>query len=193
LLVLQAQYRTPIDFTDEAIADKTNAWHTLKEGLLFGYQHGKQLGWELGTEKTLVPSPQYPVANPYIERFQEAVNENFNFPGGLTVLFELAKQLEREGNILVHQGKTETPADELKIQWQTLVTLAGVLGLEVKIEAQTPVNDGLSDAEIEDLIQQRQAARKARNFAEGDRIRNELQAQGITLIDNPDGTRWHRN
>ncbi|WP_341525588.1 cysteine--tRNA ligase [Nostoc sp. UHCC 0302] len=203
LLVLQAQYRTPIDFTNEAIADKTNAWHTLKEGLLFGYQHGKQLGWELGTGELGAPSGdkgqwglgtgEISVPNAYIERFQEAVNENFNFPGGLTVLFELAKQLEREGNILVHQGKTETPVDELKIQWQTLVTLAGVLGLEAKIEAQTPVNDGLSDAEIEDLIQQRQAARKARNFAEGDRIRNELQAQGITLIDNPNGTRWHRN
>ncbi|MBE9038743.1 cysteine--tRNA ligase [aff. Roholtiella sp. LEGE 12411] len=186
LFVLQAQYRTPIDFTDEAIADKTNAWHTLKEGLLFGYQHGKQLGWGLGTGAI-------PVSNPYIERFQEAVNDDFNFPGGLTVLFELAKQLRREGHILVHQGKTETPADDLKIQWQTLVTLAEVLGLEAKIEAQIPVDDGLSDTEIEDLIQQRQAARKARNFAEADHIRNQLQAQGINLIDSTDGTRFIRN
>jgi cysteinyl-tRNA synthetase len=186
LFVLQAQYRTPIDFTDEAIADKTNAWHTLKEGLLFGYQYGKQLGWGLWTGAI-------PVSNPYIERFQEAVNDDFNFPGGLTVLFELAKQLRREGHILVHQGKTETPADDLKIQWQTLVTLAKVLGLEAKVEAQIPVDDGLSDTEIEDLIQQRQTARKARNFAEADRIRNQLQAQGINLIDSTDGTRFIRN
>jgi len=192
LFVLMAQYRTPIDFTDEAIADKTNAWHTLKEGLLFGYQYGEQLGWGLGTGGWGLGTGAIPVSNPYVERFQEAVNDDFNFPGGLTVLFELAKQLHREGNILVHQGKTEIPADDLKIQWQTLVTLAKVLGLEAKIEAQTPVDDGLSDTEIEDLIQQRQAARKARNFAEADRIRNQLQAQGVNLIDSADGTRFLR-
>ncbi|MBW4686403.1 MAG: cysteine--tRNA ligase [Komarekiella atlantica HA4396-MV6] len=183
LFVLMAQYRTPIDFTDEAIAAATNGWHTLKEGLLFGYQHGKKLGWDLGTSNNLT-------TNIYIERFQEAVNDDFNFPGGLTVLFELAKQLHREGNILVHQGKTEIPADELKIQWQALVTLAKVLGLEAKPEIQTSANDGLSDTEIEDLIEQRQAARKARNFAEADRIRNQLQAEGINLIDSADGTRF---
>ncbi|WP_445635716.1 cysteine--tRNA ligase [Nostoc sp. DSM 114161] len=193
LLVLTAQYRTPIDFTDEAIADKTNAWHTLKAGLLFGYQHGEKLGWNLGAGNIPIPSTQSPVPNPYIERFQELVNDDFNFPGGLTVLFELAKELHREANILVHQGKTETPAFELQRQWQTLVTLAGVLGLEAKPEVETSKTEGLSDAEIEAKIQQRQAARQAKNFAESDRIRNELQAQGITLIDSREGTRWHRN
>ncbi|MDZ8240813.1 MAG: cysteine--tRNA ligase [Nostoc sp. ChiQUE01a] len=193
LLVLTAQYRTPIDFTDEAIADKTNAWHTLKAGLLFGYQHGQKLGWNLGAGNIPIPSTQSPVPNPYIERFQELVNDDFNFPGGLTVLFELAKELHREGNILVHQGKTETPALELQRQWQTLVTLAGVLGLEAKPEVEISPTEGLCDEEIEAKIQQRQAARQAKNFAESDRIRNELQAQGITLIDSRDGTRWHRN
>ncbi|MBD2517229.1 cysteine--tRNA ligase [Nostoc sp. FACHB-973] len=194
LLVLTAQYRTPIDFTDEAIADKTNAWHTLKDGLLFGYQHGKQLAWEVEKgENSLIKNPKFKIQNSYIERFQELVNDDFNFPGGLTVLFELAKELHREGNILVHQGKTETPPDELQRQWQTLVTLAGVLGLEAKPEVETFKTEGLSDAEIEVKIQQRQAARQAKNFAESDRIRNELQAQGITLIDSRDGTRWHRN
>ncbi|MBD2413176.1 cysteine--tRNA ligase [Nostoc calcicola FACHB-389] len=194
LLVLTAQYRTPIDFTDEAIADKTNAWHTLKDGLLFGYQHGKQLGWELeDRENSPIQNPKFKIQNSHVERFQELVNDDFNFPGGLTVLFELAKELHREGNILVHQGKTETPPDELQRQWQTLVTLAGVLGLEAKPEVETSTTEGLSDAEIEAKIQQRQAARQGKNFAESDRIRNELQAQGITLIDSRDGTRWHRN
>ncbi|RCJ14807.1 cysteine--tRNA ligase [Nostoc sp. ATCC 43529] len=194
LLVLTAQYRTPIDFTDEAIADKTNAWHTLKAGLLFGYQHGKQLGWKVeNAENSQIPDPKSKIQNSYIERFQQLVNDDFNFPGGLTVLFELAKELYREGNILVHQGKTETPPDELQRQWQTLVTLAGVLGLEAKPEVETSKTEGLSDAEIEAKIQQRQAARQARDFAESDRIRNELQAQGITLIDSREGTRWHRN
>ncbi|MHC0063374.1 cysteine--tRNA ligase [Nostoc sp. UIC 10890] len=200
LFVLTAQYRTPIDFTDEAIAAATNGWHTIKEGLLFGYQYGKKLGWDLGTGdwglgtgNIPIPSTQYPVPNPYTERFQETVNNDFNFPGGLTVLFELAKELRREGNILVHEGKTETSPEELQRQWQTLVRLAGVLGLEAEIEAETDKSNGLSDAEIEAKIQQRQEARKAKNFAESDRIRDELQAEGITLIDSRDGTRWHRN
>ncbi|MBD2529192.1 cysteine--tRNA ligase [Nostoc flagelliforme FACHB-838] len=185
LFVLTAQYRTPIDFTDEAIAAATNGWHTIKEGLLFGHQYGKKLGWNLGTQNILIP-------NPDVERFQKVVNNDFNFPGGLTVLFKLAKELSREGHILVHEGKTETLPEELHRQWQTLVTLAGVLGLEAEIEAETHTN-GLTDAEIEAKIQQRQEARKAKNFAESDRIRDELQAEGITLIDSRDGTRWHRN
>lgn len=185
LFVLTAQYRTPIDFTDEAIAAATNGWHTIKEGLLFGYQYGKQLGWGVGTV-SLLPET--------VERFQETVNNDFNFPGGLTVLFELAKELRRQGNILVHEGKTETSPEELQRQWQTLVTLAGVLGLEaVEIETQPKPSNGLSDAEIEARIQQRKEARITKNFAESDRIRDQLQAEGITLIDSRDGTRWHRN
>ncbi|MFQ4145022.1 cysteine--tRNA ligase [Chlorogloeopsis sp. ULAP02] len=222
LFVLMAHYRKPIDFTDEAIAAATNGWQTLKEGLLFGYKHGKELGWEEDTENekdagtrgggdtenvnksfsasgalrvtaSSETSPHLMLSTSHIERFQDAVNDDFNFPGGLAVLFELAKELRREGNLLVHEGKTETPPEELFKQWQTLLTLAGVLGLEAQIEEEKPNTDGLTDTEIEALIQKRQEARKAKNFAEGDRIRNELQAKGITLIDKPQGTEWHRN
>jgi cysteinyl-tRNA synthetase len=186
LFVLMAQYRKPIDFTDEAILAATNGWHTLKEGLLFGDQHGKQLGWE---NLTLNNSN---VDQSEIEKFTTAVNDDFNFPGGLAVIFEIAKELRKQGNIIVHQGKTETPADQLFKQWQTLVTLADVLGLTAKPESETTKTDGLSDAEIEELIQKRQEARKAKNFAESDRIRDELKAQGIELIDSKEGTRWQR-
>ncbi|MHC5728667.1 MAG: cysteine--tRNA ligase, partial [Nostoc sp.] len=61
------------------------------------------------------------------------------------------------------------------------------------IETQPEPSNGLSDAEIEARIQQRKEARIAKNFAESDRIRDQLQAEGITLIDSRDGTRWHRN
>jgi cysteinyl-tRNA synthetase len=182
LFVLQAHYRKPLDFTEEAIATAENSWKTLKEGLLFGYQYGDKLGWS--EESTMLPE--------LATRFQELGDDDFNFSGGLAVLFELAKELRREGNILVHEGTTKTPADELHRQWYTLVTLAKVLGLEATLDNETLTKAGLSDAEIEALIQQRQDARKAKNFAESDRIRNELQAQGITLIDSPQGTRWHR-
>ncbi|KAF3887903.1 MULTISPECIES: cysteine--tRNA ligase [Nostocales] len=200
LFVLQAHYRKPIDFTDEAIASATKGYETLKEGLLFGHKYGKQLGWEIGakdlepgTGKNSISSSQLSIANPYINRFFEAIDDDFNFSGGLPVLFELAKELQREGNILTHEGKTVTTADVLRAQWQTLVTLADVLGFDAKVEEETSVNESLSDAKIEELIQERQQARQAKNFALSDRIRDELQAQGITLIDSRDGTRWHRS
>jgi cysteinyl-tRNA synthetase len=191
--VLQADYRKPLDFTEEAIASARHSWDTLKEGLLFGYQYGEQLGWKLDSVGTKASVSLQD--DSVVERFNEAVDDDFNFAGGLAVLFELAKDLQREGNILVHEGKTKTPPQELEKQWHTLVTLAQVFGLEAQPEEATEEPaDGVSDAEIEALIQQRADARKRKDFAEGDRIRNELQAQGITLIDQPGGvTRWHRN
>ncbi len=188
LFVLQAHYRKPIDFTPDAIASAKNSWETLKEGLLFGYEYGNKFGW------SLEDGENSSIQNTYAERFQEAMDDDINTPGGLAVLFELAKELRREANILVHQGKTETSSQELEKQWRTLVSLAAVLGLKVEPEAETIEEaGGLSDEEIEALIQQRQDARKTKNFAESDRIRNELQSQGIALIDTPQGTRWHRN
>ncbi|MEG4146710.1 cysteine--tRNA ligase [Microcoleus sp. Pol12B5] len=186
LFVLMAQYRSQIDFTEEAIASARNGWNTINEGLLFGLRYGSQLSWDV--EKT----GQYSKA---VEEFQSAMDNDFNTPGAVTVLFELAKELAKEGNVLVHQGKTETSPDLLQQKWVTLVSLAGVLGLEVQPESDSnDAVDGLSDAEIEAMIQQRKDARKARDFAEGDRIRNELKDRGITLIDQKDGTTiWHRS
>ncbi|KST66413.1 cysteine--tRNA ligase [Mastigocoleus testarum] len=195
LLVLQTQYRKPIDFSDRAIAGATNGWHTLKEGLIFGERYGKKLGWK--EENTSSPISEA------VERFKETVDNDFNFPGGLVILFELAKDLGREGNIIVHEGKTLTASEKLKQQWQTLVTLAGVLGLEAESVATTnEVNNTesgnnnsnvLSDADIEELIQRRKEARTAKDFAQADRIRDQLQAQGVALIDSKEGTRWHRS
>ena len=185
LLVLQTQYRKPIDFSDQAIAGATNGWHTLKEGLVFGVRYGRKLGWEPEN----IPLP----ISETVERFKETVDNDFNFPGGLVILFELAKDLGREGNIIVHEGKTPTPPEKLQQEWQTLVTLAGVLGLEAQAEIKSDNNTGLSDTDIEAKIQQRKEARKAKNFTQADCIRDELQAQGVTLIDSKEGTRWHRS
>ncbi|MCU0535074.1 MAG: cysteine--tRNA ligase [Hydrococcus sp. Prado102] len=184
LFILQAHYRKPLDFTDEALAAATNGWHTLRDGLLFGDRYAKQLGWQSSSA----------VNNPQRQRFQEAVDDDFNFANGLAVLFEIAKKLVKEANLLVHEGKTETPPQELEQQWLTLKELARVLGLEAEPEEEKQETIGeLSDAEIEALIQQRLEARKAKNWAEGDRIRDELKAQGIALIDQAGGvTRWHR-
>jgi cysteinyl-tRNA synthetase len=188
LFVLQAQYRKPIDFTDEAIASAAQGWNTLKEALLFADQYGEKLGWDK-IEVSAEPLPEF------VERFQAAMDDDFNTSSALAVLFEIAKEIRRDRNLLVHEGKTDTDPELLKQRWQTLVILANVLGLEADADAATTEeqSNGLSDAEIEALIEQRKAARKAKNFAEGDRIRDELQAQGITLIDKPGGvTQWHR-
>src|ERR671932_1241084 len=191
LFVLQAQYRKPIDFSDDAIESATNGWNTLKEGLLFGHQYGTQLGWENSSK---IQNPKSKIQNSLVERFNEAVDDDLNFAGGLAVLFEIAKDLRREGNLLVHEGKTQTPPEELEMQWHTLVTLAQVFGLEAQPEVIEEPADRLSDAQIEEMIQQRAEARQAKNFAEGDRIRNELASKAITLIDKPGGvTLWHRN
>ncbi|MBD2774772.1 cysteine--tRNA ligase [Iningainema tapete] len=194
LFVLQAHYRKPLDFTDEAIATATHSWKTLKEGLLFGEQYGTKLGFT----PPFIP-PVYGgdiggvLDKEIIEKFEVSGDDDFNFTGSLAVLAELAKKLQKEGNVLVHEGKTETSPTELQRQWNTLVTLAQVLGLFAKMEVQTPSNGSLSEVEVEEKIQLRQLARKQRNFAEADRIRDELQQAGITLIDSREGTRWHRN
>ena len=189
LLTLQAHYRKPLDFGEVALEAATHGWHTLQEGLLFGYQQGDRFGWSNQRVET-----QALASNKWTQRFQEIVNDDFNFAGGLAVLFELAKDLQKEGNILVHQGSTVSDPAELAIKWQTLVVLAGVLGLEA---AHTDVRDeptpDSEQAEIEELIAQRVAARRAKNFVESDRLRDELVAQGITLIDQPDGTtKWYK-
>ena len=177
LFVLQAHYRKPLDFTEEAISSATNGWQTLQQGLLFGEKYGNRLGWEKNQE----------LDSAVIEQFKATVDDDFNSPGGLAVLFELAKNLRREGNLLTHEGKITTDGEDLQRQWQTLVHLAGILGLEAKSEVGSEDTNNFDQAEITKLIQQRNAARKVKDYAESDRIREQLQEMGITLIDQPNG------
>ena len=177
LFVLQAHYRKPLDFTEEAIISATNGWQTLQQGLVFGEKYGNRLGWKKNQE----------LDSTVIEQFKAAMDDDFNSPGGLAVLFELAKNLRREGNLLTHEGKTATDMEELQRQWQTLVHLAGILGLEAKPEANLEDTHNFDEAEITKLIQQRNEARKVKDYAQSDRIREQLQQMGITLIDRPNG------
>ena len=188
LFILQTQYRKPLDFTEEALATATNSWETLKAGLLFGYRYGEKLGFS-NSSNTSSPSAEL------VTRFKAAVDDDFNFAGGLVVMFEIAKNLSKEGHILVHEGTTKSTQEELETQWLTLIELAEVLGFEIQPDEHHD-NDagGLSDDEIDILVQQRNEARNNKNYAESDRLRDELQAQGITLIDKPGGvTIWNRS
>jgi cysteinyl-tRNA synthetase len=193
LFVLQAQYRKPIDFTDDAIAAAQNSWETLKDGLLFGYKFGENLGWSDVADESFGDPAAMRIdrASDAVQRFQVAMDDDINTSGALAVIFELAKELRRQGNVISHTGQADANADELRSHWQTLVCLAQILGLEATPPETTM--DGLSDDAIAALAEQRIAAKKAKNFAEADRIRNELKAQGITLIDKPGGvTDWIR-
>ncbi|MGL5833558.1 MAG: cysteine--tRNA ligase [Waterburya sp.] len=186
LFVLQAQYRKPVDFTEEALTTATNSWSTLKEGLLFGQQYGERLGFSDLDHDSL--------AEELVSRFKSAVDDDFNFAGGLAVLFEIAKNLSKVGNLLVHQGTVATDVQELAQQWQTLTQLANILGFYASFEEDASQTSGLSDVEIDALVEQRNKARSNKDYAESDRIRDELQAQGIAIIDKPGGvTIWNRN
>ncbi|MGB3310392.1 MAG: cysteine--tRNA ligase [Nodosilinea sp.] len=195
LFSLQGSYRKPVDFTDEAIAAVQTSWGTVKDGLLFGYQFGAKLGWADVDDSAFGDPAAMRIDRDSapVQAFQTAMDDDFNTAGGLAVLFDLAKDLRRAGNLITHTGEADTDSATLRQQWQTLVCLAQVLGLEAQPNAEESMAGGLSDDEIDALLTQRREARAAKNFAEGDRIRDRLQAEGITLIDKPGGiTEWHR-
>ena len=188
LFLCQAQYRKPVDFTADAIASATKSWQTFKDGLLFGDIHGPQLKWD--DMETLKLNRE----SGAVQRFQAAMDDDFNTSEAVAVLFELAKELRRQGNLLVHEGNIDADGATLMQQWYTLVCLAQVLGIKANPEDISPAtHDGPSDAEISTLVEQRLAAKKSKDFALADKIRDDLSAQGITLIDKPGNlTEWHR-
>ncbi|MBE9062684.1 cysteine--tRNA ligase [cf. Phormidesmis sp. LEGE 11477] len=190
MFVMQSQYRMPLDFTEEAIVAAKKGWATLNEGLNFGTQHGESLGWATVSANDIAADDLDEAA---VDQFRASMDDDFNTPGAIAILFGLAKELQRQSNLIVHEGKPDTDPKQLQQQWQTLVTLAGVLGLEAQSIESDSADTGPSHAEIETLVAQRAAAKQAKNYAESDRIRDELKAQGITLIDKPGGvTIWHR-
>ena len=184
MFVLQSQYRMPLDFTPETIKAAKNGWATLNEGLNFGAQYGETLKWsDAKTELDQLA----------VQKFRASMDDDFNTPGAVAVLFGLAKELQRQGNLIVHEGEPDADAVALQRQWETLVSLAQVLGLEPQTEVVAEIEDRLSDADVDSLVAERTAAKQGKNYAEADRIRDELSVAGITLIDKPGGAVvWHR-
>lgn len=173
LWVLQAHYRKPLDFSAAALKTAEQSWQTLQRAL--------QVAWQVCPEAGSSPRLDPGV----VQAFQTALEDDFNTPAALSVLFPLAKQVYALAHSVPHPA-----GDQLQQQAATLVQLAQVLGLTV--EAPCPPEDS-SEKVIQALVQQRQKARQDGNFAEADRIRQLLQQQGIALVDHANGqTSWYR-
>ncbi|MDI1261488.1 cysteine--tRNA ligase [Aquabacterium sp.] len=162
--MLRTHYRSPFNYSDAGLDDARN-------GL-------RRLYTALGTVAD-VPSRDIDWTHPQAARFKAAMDEDFTTPIAVAVLFDLAAEVNRSGS-----------AEAASL----LKALAGVLGL-LQQSPQAYMqgggeSGGLEASAIEALIEARTAAKKARNFAESDRIRDELAQQGIVLKDSPQGTTW---
>jgi cysteinyl-tRNA synthetase len=156
--MLRTHYRSPFNFSDAHLEDARQALRRLYTAL-----------------DGLVPS-QTPLdwSQPQAAAFRAAMNEDFNTPLALAVLFDLAGELNR----------TRSPDTAALLR-----SLGGVLGVLQQVP-RAYLQGGLDATSIEAAIANRQAAKAAKNYAEADRIRRDLAAQGVELKDSPQGTTW---
>ncbi|TBR41801.1 cysteine--tRNA ligase [Marinomonas agarivorans] len=170
-LMISSQYRSPIDYSEQALLDA-----------------------KVGLERLYTALRDQPMADSvaadseFTQRYKAAMNDNFNTSGAIAVLFDLVRELNKA------KKTDEAQAQRLA---KELLELGGLLG----ILQQTPDYflkhsvkiTGLSEEDIERLIEQRKQARLEKNFALGDEIRDQLLEQGITLLDSREGTSWTRS
>ena len=120
-----------------------------------------------------------------VAEFGEMLAADVNVPGAIGVMFELIRTL----NAAIDAGAVGRPdVDVIRGAFERFDRVLGVIALRREEEARPPV----PPEEIERLVGERQAARRRRDFAEADRIRQDLDARGIVLEDHPSGTRWKR-
>jgi cysteinyl-tRNA synthetase len=189
--VLQAHYRKPLDFVAAALEAAATGWKGLNGALSLGSRHGEALGW--ADAEASPPDGLGPELADCRERFIAAMDDDLNTSAALGELFELARPLRALANQLqINEAPTATQR-KLQPRWRLLVELAGVLGLQAEGETPSAAAAGLAEEAISALVEQRRAAKAARNFAEADRIRAELRDQGVELVDKPGGvTIWIR-
>lgn len=166
LVLLTAQYRQPLDWTDEVLTEARKKLDRLYGAL-------RELG-----DVAAAPGVQAP------EGFIAALEDDLNTPMALAELFELARAA----------NKAESTQDKARIKAQ-LLDAGGLLGLLQQapttwFATASDQATGLDSAEIDRLLEARVNARKAKNFAESDRIRDELKAKGVLIEDSAQGTRW---
>lgn len=176
-LMISCQYRSPINYSFDAIAQckaSLERLYTCRDNLDFALKNAKDEAGEKDAEIIALIDGKK-------DKFIEAMEDDLNTGEALGAVFELVKDI----NTNVNDGVQSKAVVECAIK--IFDELMGVLGLLYNRKASSSLDD-----EIEALIQQRNDARKNKNWAEADRIRDELKAQGIVLEDTPQGVKWHR-
>ena len=160
--ILRAHYRSPLNYSDQHLQDAKSSLTRLYTALDGINAENIEIDWE----------------EPHAKRFRQAMDDDFNTPEAISVLFDLANE--------VNKSHSASGAGLLK-------GLGSVLGLlQRDPRAFLQGGNDIDSSRIEALIRQRMDARKSRNFAESDRIRDELLQSGIILEDGPQGTTWRR-
>ena len=174
-LMISSQYRSPINYSVDIIEQckaSLTRLYTCRDSLDFAMQNAGDATPENAAEvKAQLDSRR--------EQFCRAMDDDLNTADGIAAVFELVRDINV--SVLASDSK-----DLIAYAAKLFDELTGVLGLVYNRKT-----DSL-DSEIEALIEARQAARKEKNWAEADRIRDELKAQGIVLEDTPQGVKWHR-
>jgi cysteinyl-tRNA synthetase len=172
LFILRAHYRSPLNYSDAHLEDA-------RQSLL-------RLYGALGDEAAPLPVGPISWSDAACARFREAMDDDFNTPIALSVLFELAADAHRGVAGAREQLRSLASVLGLLDRAPQAVRRSGLAGSEEGAS-------GVSDTEqIESLIAERAAAKKAKRYQEADRIRAELLAQGVVLEDTPAGTSWRR-
>ena len=176
LFMLSAHYRSPLNFSAELMEASRNSLERIQNAVgnlnhLLANASAEELTEE---EKELVSQ-----LSSYEEKFDAAMDDDLNTADALAAIFELVRFAN------THAGEESSKAF-LSALKEKIVSLSDVLGLIAEKKEE------MLDADIEALIEERQAARKARNFARADEIRNELLSKGIVLEDTREGVKWKR-
>jgi cysteinyl-tRNA synthetase len=164
LAALNAHYRRTTELGDKELEAAVSGIDRLASLLRRGAAHG-------------VPEIRGPLDNTTVEQFVSAMDDDFNTPNALGVIFEATARANR----LIDDGKL----DDAALMVATVRELAGVLGFDLR-------SGNEEDTEIDTLVRERDDARAQRDFVRADEIRNELATRGIKLEDGPNGTTWHR-
>ncbi len=176
-LMISCQYRSPINYSFDAIEQckaSLERLYTCRNNMDFALQNAVENAGEKDAEIIAAIDSKK-------DKFIEAMEDDLNTGEALGAIFELVKEI----NLNVNDGVQSKALVEYAIK--IFDELMNVLGLLYNRNAEKSLDD-----EIEALIQARNDARKAKNWAEADRIRDELKAQGIVLEDTPQGVKWHR-
>ena len=174
--MLSAHYRSQLNFSRELMEASGNAY----ERILNAVDNMKDFQKKATAEELSAQEKEkLEEVRGYIKKFEEAMEDDFNTADAIAAIFELVKF----ANTNLQEDSSRPFIDEVL---NTVVKLCDILGLKVEKEEET------LDAEVEKLIAQRQEARKAKDFAKADAIRDQLLEMGIELKDTREGVKWKR-